>query len=82
MKQLTIMITLILTTTLANNSMAQDEIKTLQIKTSAQCEECKERIEKAMVYEKGVKRASLVPGDQKAYNKLPICCQKGGMEKK
>ena len=116
MKQLTIMITLILTTTLANNSMAQDEIKTLQIKTSAQCEECKERIEKAMVYEKGVKRASLdvetkiltvkykvsktnpdiirkavakvgydaddVPADQKAYNKLPICCQKGGMEKK
>jgi cation transport ATPase len=31
----------------------------LKIKTSAQCDMCKERIEKAMAYEKGVKKSNL-----------------------
>lgn len=32
---------------------------TIEIKTSAQCEMCKDRIEKAMAYERGVKSAVL-----------------------
>jgi len=35
------------------------EIKVLEIKTSSQCEICKERIEKNMAYEKGVKFVEL-----------------------
>lgn len=84
------------------------------IKTSAQCDMCKERIEKALAFEKGVKKANLdlttkevtvtyspkkitveqikkaiagagydadnVMADEKAYAKLPKCCQKGGEE--
>ncbi|MCC2548675.1 heavy-metal-associated domain-containing protein [Hymenobacter sp. BT175] len=43
---------------------AQDKAKTsgttqLQVKTSAVCEMCKARLEKAMAYEKGVQAASL-----------------------
>ncbi|MCO6501069.1 MAG: heavy-metal-associated domain-containing protein [Vicingus serpentipes] len=116
MKHLTLILTLILTTTLSIKSVAQNEVKILTIKTSAQCEECKERIEKAMAYEKGVKKYNLdvktkvltveyktnktnpdiirkavakvgydaddVPADKEAYKNLPLCCQKGGMEKK
>ncbi len=33
------------------------KLDTIQIKTSGQCEMCKERIERVMVYEKGVKNA-------------------------
>lgn len=85
---------------------------TITIKTSAQCESCKKRIENALNFEKGVKSATLdlktkaatvvfdhnktssvkireaiaksgydadnVPANEKAYNKLPKCCQKGG----
>ncbi len=84
----------------------------VSIQTSAQCEMCKERIEKALAFEKGVKRAELdletkkvmvvyngkktdansirqviagvgydaddVPAENKAYDELPACCQKGG----
>lgn len=32
---------------------------TVEIQTSAKCEECKERIEKALAYEKGVKQAQV-----------------------
>ena len=35
------------------------EIKILEVKTSAQCEMCKERIEKNMAYEKGIKFVEL-----------------------
>ncbi|MFC2137998.1 heavy-metal-associated domain-containing protein [Bacteroidota bacterium] len=83
---------------------------TLVINTSAQCEMCKERIEKNLVYETGIIDANLdletkqvfviyktnkisdseikqviskigydaddVKADEKAYNKLPLCCQK------
>ncbi|MCB9361210.1 MAG: heavy-metal-associated domain-containing protein [Flavobacteriales bacterium] len=89
------------------------ETKKIEIKTSAQCEMCKERLEKAFAYEKGVKSSELdvktavftveylpskttpeklqvavtkvgydadsLKADEKAYNKLPNCCQKGGM---
>ncbi|OJJ23139.1 MerP protein [marine bacterium AO1-C] len=35
------------------------KVATIEIKTSSQCEMCKERIEKAMAYEKGIKSAVL-----------------------
>jgi copper chaperone CopZ len=35
------------------------ELKTLRIQTSAQCDMCKETIEKAMAFEKGVKSSDL-----------------------
>ncbi len=96
---------------LANNVIAQ-RVKndTIIITTSAQCEICKERIEKNLVYEPGIKSANLnletknvtivykpekidankikevisktgydadeIPADEKAYSKLPPCCQK------
>jgi periplasmic mercuric ion binding protein len=40
-------------------AMSQNKAE-ISIKTSSQCGECKERIEKAMAYEKGVKSAVLV----------------------
>ena len=100
-----------------NKATAQKTKKhdTIVIKTTAQCEMCKARIEKAMAYEKGVASANLdvesanitvkyklakttpekirkaisaigydaddIKADKKAYDKLPNCCQKGGMEK-
>lgn len=59
MKHLTIILTVILSFTLANSTLAQKEVKTIEIKTSSQCGECKERIEKAFAFEKGVKKARL-----------------------
>ncbi len=90
--------------------LSHAEVKEIKIKTSAQCEMCKEKIEKAMAYEKGIKTFSLdletkvltvtyddkktnpdkireaiaklgydaddVPGNPKAYAKLPACCKK------
>jgi periplasmic mercuric ion binding protein len=44
---------------LAGCAMAQDEVKELKIKTSAQCDMCKKRIEKAIGLEKGIKSAVL-----------------------
>lgn len=38
---------------------AKDGMETIRIKTSAVCEMCKETLEKAMSYEKGVKTSSL-----------------------
>lgn len=97
-----------------NDVKAQDTKKTatIKIKTSAQCGMCKERLEKAFAYEKGVKKSKLdvetavftieynpkkttpeklkeavtkvgydadeLPANEKAYEKLPACCQKGG----
>lgn len=97
-----------------NNAKAQDTKKTatIKIKTSTQCDMCKERLEKAFAYEKGVKKSELdvetavfmveynpkkttpenlkeavtkvgydaddLPANEKAYEKLPACCQKGG----
>lgn len=95
-------------------SSAMASSDTLKIKTSAQCDACKRRIEHNMTFEKGVKSVSLddeskvltltydskktspeklkvavtkigydadeMPADKKAYDKLPKCCKKGGME--
>ncbi len=88
------------------------ETAEVKIKTSAQCDMCKKRIEKALKVEKGIKKAVLdvdskvltvvyqtkktdvtaiknavtkvgydadeVKADEKAYKKLPDCCQVGG----
>jgi copper chaperone CopZ len=43
----------------AGCAMAQGEVKEVKIKTSAQCDMCKKRIEKAIGLEKGVKSAVL-----------------------
>jgi len=93
----------------------QSKFKEIKIKTSSECKMCKERIENALAYEKGVKSSSLdveskiltvtydtlkttpekirkavtkvgydaddMPADPKAYQKLPVCCQKGGHSK-
>jgi copper chaperone CopZ len=37
----------------------QKNLKTIEIQTSAQCEMCKDRIENALVYAKGIKNAVL-----------------------
>lgn len=98
-----------------NSAFAQSRNKAeIKIKTSAECEMCKNTLEKAMSFEKGVKKASLdlstreltvvynpkkttpenlrnaiakagydaddVKANNKAYQKLPECCKKGGME--
>lgn len=42
-----------------DTSTTKNSIETIRIKTSAVCEMCKETIEKAMSYEKGVKDFSL-----------------------
>ncbi len=59
-----IIITLsILTLGFAAKAQQQDStkngIQTIQIKTSAVCDMCKETLEKAMAYEKGVKESNL-----------------------
>lgn len=55
-----ITITLIaLTTLFTANLKAQKTNDTIKIKTSAQCEMCKQRLEKSMAYEKGIKSSSL-----------------------
>lgn len=46
--------------------MAQKTMDTLRVATSAQCGECKQRIEMALVYTKGVKSASLNLADKVA----------------
>jgi copper chaperone CopZ len=38
---------------------AQKKVEEVKIQTSAQCEDCKERIEKELVYTKGVKSVDL-----------------------
>ena len=38
---------------------ADGKFETIKIKTSSQCGECKERIEEALAFEKGVKTAEL-----------------------
>lgn len=43
----------------AQSNVKQQKSDTIQIKTSAVCGECKERIEKTLAYETGVKKATL-----------------------
>lgn len=103
---------------LMNNAFAQEKkakFETAVIQTSAECGDCKDRLEEAMNYLKGVKFAELdletmkltvkyspsklslqeikekissigydadeVKANQDAVQKLPACCQPGGMKK-
>ena len=61
MKSLTTLIIITLFATSSTNVMAQKTKKTetIVIKTSTQCGMCKERVEKAMAYEKGVIKSNL-----------------------
>jgi len=43
----------------STSAFAQKKIEEIRIKTSAQCEMCKTRIETAMAYEKGVVKSNL-----------------------
>lgn len=113
MKKLLGVLSLILILISSVSAQRSRETKEIEIKTSAQCEMCKERLEKAFAYEKGVKSSDLnvktavfkvtyfpnktnpeklreaitligydaddLKADEKAYKKLPDCCQKGGM---
>ena len=57
-----ILFALLAIVTLSLGASAQtttDGMETIKIKTSAVCEMCKETLEKAMAYEKGVKESSL-----------------------
>jgi mercuric ion binding protein len=106
------LILLILAT--AITSLVNAQTDTLVVKTSVICEECKERIEHDLSFEKGVKSnivnldtkevtvvynsaktdpqkirlaitkigydADTLKADEKAFNKLPLCCRVPGHE--
>ncbi len=57
MKLQTLLIVLLFTGNLL--AQGQGKITEIKIKTSSQCEMCKERIEKTLAFEKGVKKAEL-----------------------
>lgn len=61
MKNILITTTIALMTIFSINANAQktNNIEEVKIKTSAQCSMCKQRIEKAMAYEKGIKSSTL-----------------------
>ena len=50
---------LIMTFLAVGLSAADGKFATIKIKTSSQCDMCKERIEEALAFEKGVKKADL-----------------------
>lgn len=115
MKNLIITTMMILGVTFSMSAQNKRKTEEIKIKTSAQCDMCKERLEKAFAYEKGVKSSHLdvetavftveyfptkttpeklkeavtkvgydaddLPANEKAYNNLPNCCQKGGHPK-
>ncbi len=57
MKNLTVLfITFFLTSSVLS---AGPKVETIKIKTSSQCGDCKERIEEALAFEKGVKSSAL-----------------------
>lgn len=117
LKKITTTVSILVLVLLAGSVFAQSKSKTeIKIKTSAECEMCKNTLEKAMSFEKGVKKATLdlatreltvvynpkktspeklrtaisntgydaddVKANNKAYQKLPECCKKGGMDHK
>ena len=55
----TLMIMVVSMTGITLKAQNAKEKKKIEIKTSAQCEMCKERLEKAFAYEKGVKSSNL-----------------------
>lgn len=59
MKNLGLILALALVTLISHPSFAGGGLKTIEIKTSSQCDMCKETIEKKMAFEKGVKSAVL-----------------------
>lgn len=115
MKNLIVTIIMILSVSFTANAQKTKKTEKIQIQTTAQCDMCKERLEKAFAYEKGVKSSQLevetavftveylpakttpeqlkeavtkigydadeLPANKKAYDNLPMCCQKGGHPK-
>ena len=59
MKNLGLILAVVLVTLFSFNSYASGKYETVKIKTSSQCDMCKETIEKQMAFEKGVKSAVL-----------------------
>lgn len=59
MKNLGLVLVVFLATLFSFNSYASGDMDTVRIKTSSQCDMCKETIEKQMAFEKGVKSAVL-----------------------
>ena len=60
MKTLKIMLLVIITgLTMTSVSAQTEKIAKINIKVSSQCNECKETIEKALAFEKGIKSASV-----------------------
>lgn len=57
MKTKTIVLSVIILLGLSSLFAQQSKTETIKIKTSGQCSMCKERIEKALVFEKGIKSA-------------------------
>jgi copper chaperone CopZ len=51
-----LIISLLMVSTVVN---AKPKTETIKIKTSSQCDMCKERIEEALAFEKGVKKSDL-----------------------
>ena len=106
---------MILSVSFTANAQKAKKTEKIQIQTSAQCDMCKARLEKAFAYEKGVKSSQLevetavftveylptkttpqqlkeavtkigydadeLLANEKAYDNLPGCCQKGGHPK-
>lgn len=58
MKKITIILLAFITVTSVASAQKR-KWQTLQVHTSAICNECKDRIEKAMAYEKGIKKSDL-----------------------
>ncbi|MES2836083.1 MAG: heavy metal-associated domain-containing protein [Bacteroidota bacterium] len=61
MKNLKFLFAVLFTLSFSVAALAQKKSgnETIKIKTSAECDMCKERIEKVMAYEKGVKKSTL-----------------------
>lgn len=61
MKNLKFLFAVLFTLSFSVAALAQNKSgnETIKIKTTAECDECKERLEKVMAYEKGVKKSTL-----------------------
>ncbi len=59
MKNLGLILVVLLLTFISTKGFAGSDTKTIKIQTSAQCDMCKETIEKGLAFEKGVKKADL-----------------------
>jgi copper chaperone CopZ len=59
MKNLMIIIVLVMFVNIANYALAEEKSQSIEIKTSAICEHCKENIEKALKKSDGVEQSNL-----------------------